>query len=145
MRVGSLSKNPAPVTENMSHKAQHVGFRNFTHLLSIRQVELDWHATPVAPASLIRARSASLGDLTDHDAKLAHGCHGQQICLFCVHSKVSRPHSSRRTGDSPRAAHRIFPRHQRRALANFRGADVQELARQVSVDNVAKSCGSRSP
>lgn len=32
MRVGSVSKNPAPVTENMSHKAQHVEFRNFTHL-----------------------------------------------------------------------------------------------------------------
>lgn len=48
MRVGSLSKNPAPVTEYMLHKAQHVEFRNFTHLLSIRQVELDWHATPVS-------------------------------------------------------------------------------------------------
>ncbi|KAL1937116.1 hypothetical protein VTO73DRAFT_15087 [Trametes versicolor] len=67
MRVGSVSKNPAPVTENMSHKAQHVEFRNFTHLLSIRQVELGWHATPLTifwwhgahqrPADTIAARS----------------------------------------------------------------------------------------
>ncbi|KAL1939483.1 hypothetical protein VTO73DRAFT_9794 [Trametes versicolor] len=32
-----------------------------------------------------------------------------------------------------------------RALAKFRGADIQELACQVSVDNVAKPCSSRPP
>ncbi|KAL1939109.1 hypothetical protein VTO73DRAFT_10369 [Trametes versicolor] len=71
MRVGSVSKNPAPVTENMSHKAQHVNSAA-SRTSAIRQVELDLHATPQCTTASVRNARCSGTARVDAPRQLRH-------------------------------------------------------------------------